>query len=81
MAVASGRRVLAGSEGLAGDELVPHDLHELLCSRVGDVHDKQWRSNAGDERWRRPWRGRGRCSTVGRLEFSPVVMATRRSAS
>jgi hypothetical protein len=53
--VASGRRVLAGGEGLARDELVPHDLHELLCSRVGDVHDKQQQSNAGDGRWRQPW--------------------------
>jgi hypothetical protein len=23
---------------------------------VGDVLEEQWRSKAGDERWRRPWR-------------------------
>jgi hypothetical protein len=38
MTVTFGRRVLAGGEGLAGDDLVLHDLHDLLCSRVGDVH-------------------------------------------
>jgi hypothetical protein len=38
MVVASDRRLLAGDEGLAGEELVLHDLHDLLCSRVGDVH-------------------------------------------
>jgi hypothetical protein len=32
------RRVLAGGDGLAGVELVLHDLHDLLCSQVGDVH-------------------------------------------
>jgi hypothetical protein len=52
--VASGWRVLAGGEGLAGDELVPHDLHELLCSRVGDVHQNMRRSMAGDDGWWRP---------------------------
>jgi hypothetical protein len=51
----SGRRVLAGGEGLVGEELVPHVLHGLLCSRVGDVHqNKQW-SMAGDDGWQRPW--------------------------
>jgi hypothetical protein len=38
MAVASGRHVLASGEALAGEELVPHVLHDLLCSWVGDVH-------------------------------------------
>jgi hypothetical protein len=32
------RRVLAGSEGLAGDDLVLRDLHDLLNLWVGDVH-------------------------------------------
>jgi hypothetical protein len=32
------RHVLAGGEGLAGDDLVLRDLHDLLSSRVGDVH-------------------------------------------
>jgi hypothetical protein len=54
MAVASGRRVLAVGEGLAGDELIPHDLHELLCSRVGDVHQNTRQSMASDDGWRRP---------------------------
>jgi hypothetical protein len=53
MAVVSGRCVLADGEGLAGNELVPHDLHELLCSRVGDVHQDTRRSMAGDDGWRR----------------------------
>jgi hypothetical protein len=56
MAVVSGRHVLAGGEGLAGDDLVLRDLHDLLCPRVGDVHqDKRW-SMAGGEVWRRPCR-------------------------
>jgi hypothetical protein len=54
MAVVSGRRVLADGEGLDGDEVVPHDLHELLCSRVGDVHQDKRRSTASDDGWRRP---------------------------
>jgi hypothetical protein len=57
MAVASGRRVLAGGEGLAGDELVLCDLHVLPGSRVGDVHQGKRRSMAGGEVWRRPCRG------------------------
>jgi hypothetical protein len=52
--VASGRRVLAGGEALAGDGIVPHDLHELLCSWVGDVHQDTRRSMAGDDGWRWP---------------------------
>jgi hypothetical protein len=41
---------------LGGEEPVLHDPRDLLCLRVGDVHqDKGW-STAGDERWRRPWR-------------------------
>jgi hypothetical protein len=55
--VASGRRVLASGEGLAGDELVLRDLQRLLVTKVGDVLDKQRRSMAGDEEWRRPCRG------------------------
>jgi hypothetical protein len=51
------RRVLAGGEGLAGDDLVLRDLHDLLSSRVGDVHqDKRW-STAGGDGLRRPCRG------------------------
>jgi hypothetical protein len=50
MAMTSGRRVFAGGEGLAGEEVVPHDL---LCSRVGDVHQDKQRSMAGDDgSWR-----------------------------
>jgi hypothetical protein len=48
------RRVLAGGEGLAGDDLVLRDLHALLSSWVGDVHQgKQW-SMAGGDGSRRP---------------------------
>jgi hypothetical protein len=54
MAVTSGRRVFVGGEGLAGEELVPHDLHDLLCSRVGDVHQDKRRSMASDDGSRRP---------------------------
>jgi hypothetical protein len=51
------RHVLAGGEGLARDDLVLRDLHALLSSRVGDVHqDKQW-SMAGGDGLRRPCRG------------------------
>jgi hypothetical protein len=51
--VTFGRCVLAGGEGLAGDDLVLRDLHDLLCSRVGDVHqDKRWSMAGGDgSRW------------------------------
>jgi hypothetical protein len=35
--VTFGRRVLAGGKGLAWDDLVLHDLHDLQCLRVGDV--------------------------------------------
>jgi hypothetical protein len=34
---------------------VLHDLHELLNTMGGDVLEEQWRSTAGDERWRWPW--------------------------
>jgi hypothetical protein len=34
---------------------VLHDLHELLNTLGGDVLEVQWRSTAGDERWRWPW--------------------------
>jgi hypothetical protein len=51
------RHVLAGSEGLAGDDLVLRDLHALLSSRVGDVHQDKQRSMAGGEGLRRPCRG------------------------
>jgi hypothetical protein len=54
--VTSGWHVLTGGEGLAGEELVPHDLHDLMCSQVGDVHQNKRRSMAGDDGWRRPWR-------------------------
>jgi hypothetical protein len=53
-AMASDRRVLADGEGLAGGKLVLHDLQDLLCSRVGDVHQDKWWSMAGSEDWRRP---------------------------
>jgi hypothetical protein len=56
MAVASDRRVLAGGEGLAGDEPVPRDLQELLIMIVGGVLKGQRRSMAGDDGRRRPWR-------------------------
>jgi hypothetical protein len=56
-AVASGRRVLAGSEGLAGDELVLRDLRDLPSSQVGDVHQGKQRSMAGGELWWWPCRG------------------------
>jgi hypothetical protein len=49
--------VLADGEGLAGDDLALRDLHDLLCPRVGDVHQDQRRSMAGGEGWRRPCRG------------------------
>jgi hypothetical protein len=48
------RRVLAGGEGLAGDDLV---LHDLLSSRGGDVHQGKRRSMAGGDGSRRPCRG------------------------
>jgi hypothetical protein len=48
--------VLTGGEGLAGEEPVLRGLQGLLVMMVGDVLDKQWRSKAGDERWRRLWR-------------------------
>jgi hypothetical protein len=35
---------------------VLHGLQELLIAMVGDVLEEQWRSMAGDERWRWPWR-------------------------
>jgi hypothetical protein len=54
--VASGRRVLAGGEGLAGDELVLRDLQRLLVTKVGDVLDKQRRSMAGGDGLQRPRR-------------------------
>jgi hypothetical protein len=50
-------RVLAGSEDLAGDDLVLRDLRDPLSSWVGDVHQDKRRSMAGgDELWR-PCRG------------------------
>jgi hypothetical protein len=71
-AVTFSRRVLAGGDGLAGDDLVLRDLCDPLCSRVGDVHQDKRRSMAGGDGLRRPCRGaRGRtqgggwCSTVG----------------
>jgi hypothetical protein len=51
------RHVLAGGEGLAGDDLVLRDLHALLSSRVGDVHQDKQRSMAGSDELRRPCRG------------------------
>jgi hypothetical protein len=51
------RRVLAGGEGLAGDDLVLCDLRALLSSRVGDVHQDKRRSMAGGDESRRPCRG------------------------
>jgi hypothetical protein len=51
------RHVLAGGEGLAGDDLVLRDLHALLSSRVGDVHQDKLRSMAGVDGLRRPCRG------------------------
>jgi hypothetical protein len=72
------RCVLAGDEGLAGEELVLHDLHDLLCSRVGDVHrtsdgagptkrDGGGRGGASvfPARGWRTWIDRARMSTVG----------------
>jgi hypothetical protein len=51
------RRVLAGGEGLAGDDLV---LRDLLSLRVGDVHQDKRRSMAGGDGSRRPcWGARG----------------------
>jgi hypothetical protein len=51
------QRVLAGGEGLAGDDLVLCDLPALLSSQVGDVHqDKRWSMTGGDGS-RRPCRG------------------------
>jgi hypothetical protein len=44
-----------GGEVLGGERLVLHGLQELLITMVGDVLEEQWRSMAGDERWRRPW--------------------------
>jgi hypothetical protein len=57
MAVEPGRRVLAGGEGRAGDELALHDPHDLLIMMGGDVLEGQQRCTAGDEQWRRPCRG------------------------
>jgi hypothetical protein len=34
---------------------VLHDLQELVNTVEGDVLGEQWRSTAGDERWRQPW--------------------------
>jgi hypothetical protein len=51
------RRVRAGGEGLAGDDLVLHDLHDLRSSRVSDVHQGKRRSMAGGDGSRRPCRG------------------------
>jgi hypothetical protein len=51
------RHVLAGGEGLAGDDLVLRDLHALLSSRVGDVHQDKQRSMAGGDGLRWPCRG------------------------
>jgi hypothetical protein len=42
---------------LAGDDLVQHDLQDLRCPPVGDVHQDHRRSTAGGEGWRRPCRG------------------------
>jgi hypothetical protein len=41
---------------LAGEVPVLYDLQDSLITMVGDVLEGQWRSVAGDERWRRPWR-------------------------
>jgi hypothetical protein len=51
------RRVLTGGKGLAGEDLVLRDLHDLLSSRVGDVHQDKRRSMAGGDGWRWPCRG------------------------
>jgi hypothetical protein len=51
---ASVRPVLAGGEGLAGEEQVLRGLQELLVTMVGDVLDEQWWSMAGDDGWRQP---------------------------
>jgi hypothetical protein len=59
-AVASGRRVLAGGEGLAGDDLALRDLHDLLCPRVGDVRqDKCRRQGVAEAVTARSWSRRG----------------------
>jgi hypothetical protein len=53
------RRVLAGGEGLAGDDMVLCDLpamHCPACSQVGDVHQDKRRSMAGSDGSRRPCR-------------------------
>jgi hypothetical protein len=40
----SARRVLAGGEGLGGEEPVEHDPRDLLCLGVGDVLEEHgWR--------------------------------------
>jgi hypothetical protein len=78
--------VLAGGEVLAGDDLVLRDLPDLLCPRVGDVHQDQRRSTAGDEGWQRPcWgivvpgegpanKGKQACMSTGRVRgcFPPT---------
>jgi hypothetical protein len=51
---ASVRHVLAGGEGLAGEEPVLYDLQDSLITMVGDVLEGQWRSMARDDGWRRP---------------------------
>jgi hypothetical protein len=55
-AVASGRRVLAGSEVLARDQQVLHDLQDKVHTLVGDGHKEGQRSMVVGEEWRRPWR-------------------------
>jgi hypothetical protein len=47
--------VLAGGEGLVGEELVLYDLQNLLSLGVGDVLEEQRRSMADGDGWRRPW--------------------------
>jgi hypothetical protein len=50
----SARRVLAGGEGLGGEEPVQHNPRDLLCLGVGDVLEEHLRSMAGNDGWRRP---------------------------
>jgi hypothetical protein len=54
--VASGRRVLAGSEVLARDQRVLHDLRDKVHTLVGDGHKEGRRSMVVGEEWWRPWR-------------------------
>jgi hypothetical protein len=53
--VASGRRVLAGGEVLARDQLDLHDLRDKVHTLVGDGHKEGRRSMVVGEEWRRPW--------------------------